>query len=262
MTMPEPSLRVDGFTVTRGLVSDSDAARLASELSRISGLPADHLAGGHEDGQPAYYEHGGVAAHPSLWSLLVHPNLVAVVHKHLDGPPKCLPGIDTIGMHASETEPHRDASPAELPAFAGDPFAETCPLVRVILYPHSPGEQFGCLPGSHRQPGRPTDLVSTAPDAWRWTELRAGDGVIFDPRLVHAGAPVSRPKPMIIVTYGLDGAIALETFFHARIKTARLGFADPAPELLDLLGHEGLLLDGVTDSENWARFSSVWPSDD
>lgn len=80
MTMPEPSLRVDGFTVARGLVSDADAARLVSELSRISGLPADHLAGGDEDGQPAYYEHGGVAAHPSLWSVLVHPDLVAVMH--------------------------------------------------------------------------------------------------------------------------------------------------------------------------------------
>ena len=162
-------------------------------------------------------------------------------------------------MHASETEPHRDASPAELPVLAAEPFIEFYPVVRVILYPNSPGERFGCLPGSHLRAGRPRDLTDAAPAEWRWVELRAGDAVLFDPRLVHAGAPVSRPKPMMIVTYGADGPWSLQTYFHARIKTARLGFERPPPSLLGVLAERDLLLDGVTDQANWDHFLKVWP---
>lgn len=260
MTEHQVSLRVDGFAVVRGLISEPAAADIAAELSRISRPPADRVPPPHEGALPEYYEHGGVARHPGLWSLLVHPGVIATAHKLLDGPPKCLPGIDTIGMHASETAPHRDASPAELPTLAQDPFGEHCPLLRIIFYPDSPGERFGCLPGSHRLAGRPSDLMNGRSADWRWTELHSGDAVAFDPRLVHAGTPVTRPKPMVIVTYGLDGSVALETYFHARIKTAQLGFSDPAPGLLDLLDRSGVLLNGVTDSENWDRFSTVWLS--
>jgi hypothetical protein len=190
----------------------------------------------------------------------MHPHIIAAVAEVLDAPPKCLPGIDTIGMHASETDAHRDASPSELPALAQAPFEGEYPVARVILYPNSPGERFGCLPGSHQQAGRSRDLTEAAPNEWRWVVLRSGDALVFDPRLVHAGAPITNPKPTMIATYGVDGPCALQTYFHARIRTAQLGFADAPAELLHLLASEGILLHGVTEPANWEYFSAVWAS--
>jgi hypothetical protein len=247
-----------GFIVVRDLVSPDEAAGLAVELGRVSGLPADQLGTAPDETRAVFYRHGGLAAHPVLWSLLVHPNVTAAVGAVLRAPPKCLPGIDTIGMHASETAPHRDASPAELPVCANQPFTEHYPVVRVILYPGSLGERFGCLPSSHLLKGRPRDLVAAAPATWRWVELQAGDAVLFDPRLVHAGAVVRRPKPMMIVTYGADGSHSIETYFLARIKTASLGFEDPTPSLLDVLADHDLLLSGVIDQANWRHFRTIW----
>lgn len=206
--------RDDGFRVFRDLISPTEAAHFAAELGRISGLQANANSAVRAGQRLAFYRHGGVAANPSLWPLLMHPHIIAAVAEVLDAPPKCLPGIDTIGMHASETDAHRDASPSELPTLAQAPFEAEYPVARVILYPNSPGERFGCLPGSHRQAGRSRDLAEAAPDAWRWLVLRSADALVFDPRLVHAGAPITNPKPMMIATYGVDGPCALQTYFH------------------------------------------------
>lgn len=251
--------RADGFQVFRELISPTEAAHLAGELSRISGLQANDHSAVRAGRRSAFYRHGGIAANPSLWPLLLHPRVIAAVAETLDGPPKCLPGIDTIGMHASEIDAHRDVSPSELPALAQTPFEPGHPVTRMILYPNSPGERFGCLPGSHRQARRPRDVAEAASDAWRWVVLRSGDALVFDPRLIHAGAPITNPKPMVITTYGVDGPGALQTYFHARIKTAQLGFADAPAQLLHLLASRGLLLHGVTEQANWEHCSTVWP---
>lgn len=250
--------RRDGFRVFPNLIDPTEAAQFAAELCRISGLRTNDNSAVRGGQRSPFYRHGGVAANPSLWPLLMHRHIIAAVAEVLDAPPKCLPGIDTIGMHASETDPHRDASPGELPALAQAPFETEYPVVRVILYPNSPGERFGCLPGSHRQPGRPRDLAEAAPDAWRWLVLRSCDALVFDPRIVHAGAPITNPKPMMITTYGADGPCALQTYFHARIKTAQLGFTDAPNELLHRLASVGILLRGVTEQANWEYFSTVW----
>jgi hypothetical protein len=250
-----------GFHLVRDLIDPAEAAVFSAELEHISGLPADDHAPVLTGHSRPFYRHGGVAASPGLWPLLVNRRLVATVAQLLDAEPKCLPGIDTISMHASEIEPHRDASPNELPALADAPFARIYPVARVILYPNSPGERFGCLPGSHRQAGRPSQLIAAGGDTWKWNILRSGDGVVFDPRLVHAGAPLTNPKPMVILTYGVDGPHALQTYFHARIKTPNLGFTDPPDDLVQLLIRERLLLDGVTQPVNWDHFSAVWKAE-
>lgn len=249
----------EGFCHVPDLISDEEAAMLARELERISGLPAHDNSSVLSGASRPYYRHGAVASNPGLWPLLTHPRLVQALTYVLCGsPPRCLPGIDTAGMHASEAEPHRDASPGELPVMADQPSSAICPVVRVILYPSSPGEQFGLLPCSHRRPGRVGDLVEDGRASWRWITLRKGDAILFDPRLIHAGAIVTRPKPMIVLTYGADGPHALQTYFHARIRTRQLGFPDPSPPLIDLLESENLMLAGVLNPANWDHFSRLW----
>lgn len=261
MPIPEDTYRQDGYTHLHDLLDPSQAATIARALEGISGLPADDcttvLAGQREP----FYQHGGAAAHPDLWPLLTHPGITKAVAAVLQDAPKCLPGIDTIGMHIAETEPHRDASPDELPALGDTPYDIDYPVVRVILYPTSPGERFGLLPGSHHQPGNCTDLTAADPDAWRWRTLSGGDALLFDPRLVHAGAALTNPKPMVILTYGSDGPHALQTYFHARIKTPQLGFTNPSKELTQILHDAQLLLSGVQDQANWQRFGKIWGHD-
>ncbi|MGH8901756.1 MAG: hypothetical protein ACRDYA_08735 [Egibacteraceae bacterium] len=249
----------EGFCHVPNLISDEEAATLARELECISGLPAGDNSSVLSGARRPYYRHGVVASNPGLWPLLIHPRLVQALTYVLYGsPPRCLPGIDTAGMHASETEPHRDASPGELPVMADNPSSAICPVVRVILYPGSPGEQFGLLPCSHRRSGRVGDLVEDGRASWRWITLRKGDAVLFDPRLIHAGAIVTRPKPMIVLTYGADGPHSLQTYFHARIRTRQLGFPDPSPPLIDLLESKNLLLAGMLDSANRDYFFRLW----
>ena len=260
MSPPGDAYRTDGFRVFRDLISSTEAAHFAAELGRISGLQANDYSTVRGGRRPAFYRNGGVASNLSLWPLLTHPRIFAAVADVLGAPPKCLPGIDTIAMHASETDAHRDASPSELPALAQAPFESEYPVARVILYPNSPGERFGFLQGSHRQVGRPRDLVEAAAETWRWVVLRSADALVFDPRLVHAGAPITNPKPMVIATYGADGPAALQTYFHARVKTAQLGFANAPAGLLHLLASDGILLNGVTEQANWEYFSAVWAS--
>ncbi|MGH3516284.1 MAG: hypothetical protein ACRDQ7_02465 [Haloechinothrix sp.] len=261
MPTPEDAYRLDGYTHLPDLLDPSEAHAIATVLARLSGLATDDCASVLTGQREPFYQHGGVAAHPDLWPLLTHPGITKAVAAVLQDAPKCLPGIDTIGMHIAETDPHRDASPEELPALGDKPYDTDYPVVRVILYPTSPGARFGLLPGSHRQPGSCADLTANNPDAWRWVTISGGDALLFDPRLVHAGAALSNPKPMIILTYGIDGPHALQTYFHARIKTAQLGFTDPRPDLAHHLEDAQLLLSGIQDQANWRTFASVWGHD-
>ncbi|MGH3871781.1 MAG: hypothetical protein ACRDSR_09775 [Pseudonocardiaceae bacterium] len=261
MTDEASSYVRDGYVYVPSLISSVESRVIASELALISELSWDEATEVINGKARPFYRHGGVATNPKLWPLLVHPRLVDAVAAVLTAPPHCLPGIDTIGMHASELEPHRDSSPGELPVTAQNPDAAWFPVVRVILYPASPGAEFGLLPGSHRRPGAVRDVLDGA-HCWRWQTLRGSDALLFDPRVIHVGTPVSGPKPLVILTFGADGPHALQTYFHARIKTRRLGFPDPPTDLVTLLNDHGLLLPGILDAENWRFFSAVWPDEE
>lgn len=234
----------DGFVVVRDLFAMDEATRTEQEAIRAAG-PAPS------------FRHGLVAGSPGLWPILVHRGLLQEVAQAVGATCRCLPGIDSVGVGHAEAEPHRDASPEELPCLAGTARTQSYDVVRVITYP-SPGlSLFGVLPGSHLVPGSSEDAMAWTADSWRWLELGRRDAVLFDPRLVHAGRRAAR-RAMIVLTYGGGGPGTIETYFDARIRTAGLGFPDPSPALVRLLRRRHLFLEASVDSGCWRHYESVW----
>jgi hypothetical protein len=97
-----------------------------------------------------FYLHGAVAETPSLWPLLVDDGLVNEISCVIATNCKCLAGIDTVGVHYSEHDPHRDVSLGQLPCLVDKPSDTNYDVVRVITYPSPGTTRFGVLPGSSR----------------------------------------------------------------------------------------------------------------
>lgn len=235
---------LDGFAVARDLFTADEANRTELEALRAAG-PTPSL------------QHGLVARSPGLWPVLVHRGILQEVSQAVGASCRCLPGIDSVGVDHAEAEPHRDASPDELPCLASSAQTQAYDVVRVITYP-SPGPSlFGVLPGSHLIPGSSEDAMAWTADSWRWIALGPRDAVLFDPRLVHAGRLAGR-RVMVVLTYGGGGPGTIETYFHARIRTAELGFPDPGPALVRLLRRRHLFLEEAVDSARRRHYESVW----
>ncbi|MDR0359564.1 MAG: hypothetical protein LBJ87_08900 [bacterium] len=235
---------LDGFVVVQDLFTMDEAARTAQQAIRAAGPGPS-------------FRHGLVARSPGLWPILVHRGLLQEVAQAVGATCRCLPGIDSVGVGHAEAEPHRDASPEELPCLASPKPTQPYDVVRVITYP-SPGPSlFGVLPGSHLIPGSSEDAMAWMADSWRWLELGPRDAVFFDPRLVHAGWRAGR-RVMIVLTYGGGGPGTIETYFDARIRTAGLGFSDPNPALVRLLRRRHLFLEASADLACWRHYESMW----
>lgn len=254
----QESYSATGICYAQELITSAEAQALSDTLEQLSGLRREDALLVAAGQKLPYYNHGAVARTPALWSILMHPSLLEILGVLLSTP-RVIPGIDTAGMHASETKPHRDLSARELPSLAAAPFRGNIAVTRVILYPNSPGTQFGFLPGSHLIEGDVEAIVSQGRDSWCWLTLGGRDVAFFDPRLIHAGALIKAAKPMIVLTYGDDGPQGLETYFHSRIQTSGLGFSDPPSELMAQLSEQHLYLSGIDDEKLWASYERIWP---
>jgi len=257
MTRVSGDFDADGFAVARDLVSVEDSRRyLAAALGVAGASEGDFNNPGHLSPR-AFYRHGALADTAGLWDLLTHDGIVATLREVLGDPLVCLPGIDTLGIHYSETDAHRDASPHELPSYCNDGAGYR--LARVILYPGAAQARLRVLPGSHRQPGRVADLLTGSSTAWRWLTFGPTDIVLFDPRIIHAGGGVQGPRAMLIATYGVDGPLTAETYFHARLRTSTLGFRDPRAPFVDHLRRHNLMLEAAMKPAEWDAYRRLWP---
>jgi len=246
--------REHGFVVVPGLLSVEERRRYLHAALRAASVPPAIFRAGNG---LRHYRHGALAGTADLWDLLTHAGVVGALRDVLGDSLVCLPGIDTLGVNASETEPHRDASPHELPSYGAD--GQRYGLARVILYPGAAETRLGVLTASHRRSGRVADLLAGQGDM-RWLTLTPEDVVLFDPRLIHAGGGVEGPRVMLIATYGVDNTLTTETYFHARYRTAGLGFTDPPAAFADRLRRHDLMLEAAADPSAHATYQKAWAS--
>jgi hypothetical protein len=239
---------LDGFALLRDVFSADEAPRTERDALRAARAAPS-------------FRHGLVARSPDLWPILVHRALLRAVARAVGASRRCLAGIDRVSVDHAEPEPHRDAVPEELPCLLDSAASGAYDVVRVLTYP-SPGPcRFGVLPGSHLLPGSSEDAMAAMAGCWRWLALGPRDALLFDPRLVHAegqGGRQAGRRVAVVLTYGGGGPGTIETYFHARIRTAELGFPDPSPDLVRLLRRRRLLLEASVDPACWRRYESVW----
>ena len=65
--------------------------------------------------------------------------------------------------------------------------------------------------------------------------LEPGDCVVFDPRVLHGGAPLNGPKNMISLSYGTENEHTIEAYFYGRIVRTEEGYTDWSDEVVDEL---------------------------
>jgi hypothetical protein len=239
---------LDGFALVRDVFSADEPPRTERDALRAA------------QAAPSL-RHGLVARSPELWPILVHRALLGEVAQAVGASRRCLAGIDCVSVDHAEPEPHRDAVPGDLPCLSRSAAREAYDVVRVLTYPSPGPSPFGVLPGSHLLPGSSEDAVAGMPGRWRWLALGPRDAVLFDPRLVHAegrGGRQGGRRVAVELTYGGGGTGTIETYFHARIRTADLGFPDPSPDLVRLLRRRHLLLEESVDAACWRRYEAVW----
>jgi hypothetical protein len=249
-----------GYQVVRDIFTDDEASAFLSQILAMSGLALGSYTDVVSGRVDAFYKHGAVATNPSLCPVLLHTGLTDAIQTCLGATCRCLPGIDTAGLHHSEVEAHRDVSPGELPCLRNGIGNPDYKVARVIAYPTPGSAKFGVVAGSHKMDGNTSDILSEGPVDWRWLEVSRHDAVIFDPRAIHAGGPMTRSRAMIVLTYGTDSVGSTETYFHARIRTSGLQFPDPSPDLVAALRNQELFLEASVDPVLWERYGTIWGS--
>jgi hypothetical protein len=219
--MSADALRRDGYIFLAKALTREQSLACAQAVERLV-----LSRGAHEARQTSLT--GQLYQALDLWQTLLATTPLMRTLRQITQRLVVLPGIDTVAMDSSETDWHRDSSYSALPSAAGDHDARYC-VIRVILYPsvrQDAMNSFWLFPGSHR-PGwrKPRDLQTQ----YHALDVRPEDIVVFDPRIVHAGAPPKGAKRMVVVTFGQDNVLSRETLEHER----RQGLPVPANEAWD-----------------------------
>jgi hypothetical protein len=261
-------LRERGFTVARGLLAPEEIERSVQKLEALSGRNrasyapsrARLLPGGLSD---AWTLPDGVSRVRELWPLVTHPRLVEAVRALLGPEARYLQHSDLHVGYSAVTW-HRDCVNRRF-GRGGDWVESVTPyrLVRVGIYLQSYDESRFALrlvPGSHRTTNadsparrrieRRQALVSQAfgliagrdplADHSVAVATDPGDAILFDPRILHAGSPISGPKYSIFLAYGVpDRHFARHAAYYRHLRR-ELHYTDLDPELVARLRSAGL----------------------
>ncbi|HET6897472.1 MAG TPA: phytanoyl-CoA dioxygenase family protein [Vicinamibacteria bacterium] len=257
-----------GFLCLPGLLTEGEVKAYVGHLERLSGRSREWFAqrrrgwlpGGLKD---AWTRPDGVSRHREFWPLLFHDRLLEAVHDAL-GEEACFLQHTDLHVGFSALTWHRDSVHRRFGEGEDwDETAEPYRLLRVGLYLQGAAEaQFalGLVPGSHRV-GRIRDVEQRRLDrsarlagqvrAWltrrdlaaaraHWVTTGAGDAILFDPRILHAGTRTRGPKYSVFFAYGVPGAHFDRHYTYYRHLRSDLGYSTLAPDLVQRLREAGL----------------------
>src|SRR5947208_1119742 len=108
MVTDTTALRDQGYLLVRDLFAEDQACNVLRAILKRARMRLSDFQAIVDGTMESFHRHGAVADTPDLWPLLIHEDLVYEVSLAVGAPPTCLAGIDTIGVHYSETVPHRD----------------------------------------------------------------------------------------------------------------------------------------------------------
>jgi hypothetical protein len=243
----------DGFIVVRGLLSEADVARYIARLKELA------------SGKDRWTQPDGLNRNPEFWPVIFNERLLVAVREILGPGVRYLPHND-LHLGFSSFSWHRDNVNRDVGVGPDwDESKEPYRIVRVGIYLQRFEEsqfKLGVVKGSHR-PGtgltseehrrvhRRTSAVANVfsglsgvdlvgADA-EWIATEPGDGIIFDPRILHTGSKFHGVKYSMFVAYGVESA-HFHNHWHYYLKLrADLGYADVDPALADRLRAADLL---------------------
>ncbi len=262
---PSDAIRQNGFTVFRGLVPVDECARLAAQLKTEAGI---------EPGVE-YTRVDATNKFPSTRDVLFDPRVLGAVRASIGVDARFLQVSDlhylhdTAGWHRDSVHRAHDASDA--PDWSDGQFA----VVKAILYLESDNAAMGIMCGSHlsplemdrdlvksierrsgqlviEPPADPnrtfTDRQKTIPLAWK---AMAGDLLVFDERMYHAGRRVADGKVTgyrqaakftLSLVFGRDNHHSERLYSYFRYARRELHYKDFSFEYRRALEDQGLLL--------------------
>jgi hypothetical protein len=243
-----------GFVVVRGLLSESEAAYYVARLDEVSGRT-----------NRSWTLPDGVHRCRAFWPLLFTPRIVEAVREVLGPAIRYLPHND-LHVGFSSAGWHRDSVSRSLGTGSDwDETRESYRIARVGVYLHryeESGFKLGLIPGTHRpdlyltpreqlQIRRRTSLPANA-FSWlsgldligryaEWVPTQPGDGILFDPRILHTGSSFRGRKYSIFVAYGLENRHFWNHWHYYVALRSDLGYAEMPCPLADMLQDAGLL---------------------
>jgi Phytanoyl-CoA dioxygenase (PhyH) len=262
------AFRVRGYVVLRGVLSPAEVNTHTRTLEHLSGVSRASLASVETAIQRARGVHrawtrpDGLSQHPPLWDLIFHPRLVESARGVLGRDIRYLPhsdlhaGFSAVAWHRDSVDPTCGEGPD------WNETREPYRLARVVLYLQTFAESrfsLGLIAGTHRGAlavsrrgaiGREVRRMSAERtagvtpsalcDRADWISAQSGDAILFDPRLIHSGSPLSGPKYSVSLGYGAPGGHFRRHATHHRRSAGEGVYRDlPAPLVARLRG-EGL----------------------
>jgi hypothetical protein len=262
------TFRKRGFVVLPGLLDAGEVERCLRVLERLSGRRREEFRTGGggllaRGFQGAWTQPDGVTQTPELWHLINRPGLLARVRLLLGDELRYLPHSD-LHVGFSAVGWHRDSVDRRYPDGPDwDERLQPYRLARVGLYLQPRAEvrfALGLVPGSHRHGVLPEEQIASFERHTRgigqlialvrgrspldaraeWVEADAGDAIVFDPRILHAGRPAPGPKYSLFFAYGVPNMHYQRHHAYYRRVRADLGYLDVPPALSKILAASGI----------------------
>lgn len=266
--MQASEFRTRGYVVLRGLLDPAEVEAHTRTLERLSGRSRASLASVATAIQrwkglcPAWTRPDGVSQHEDLWDLVFNRRVVDTARAILGAGARYLPHSD-LHVGFSAVAWHRDnvdRTCGEGPDW--DEEREPYRLARVAIYLQSFAESrfsLGLVPGTHRadaltparrgiereiarmaEERRVGATPSVLGDRADWVKAECGDAIVFDPRIIHSGSPISGPKYSIFLAYGVPGRHFHRHAAYYRHVRGRLHYRDLPGALIARLREAGL----------------------
>ncbi|MBO6936297.1 MAG: methyltransferase domain-containing protein [Deltaproteobacteria bacterium] len=251
---------VNGFSVFRGLLSADEAATAAAQLRQEVG--PERLGKSICD---------ALNRLPSAGMYVSDPRVLDAVETILRVPPRLVQVTDVQTDHNRDNW-HRDSACRTFGKGDWDESVHPYRLVKIILYLDIDRAGLGVVPGSHRirtKLGKVEDdltkwdLVDADDDALRplhdgtpkrpaLVEMRPGDALVFDERILHAGRRLTGDRTQIgddfvgskttlAYVFGAENRHSWRFYSFFRFRRPELRYRDLAPDMLERLRSANLL---------------------
>lgn len=246
------SFQENGFAVIRNLFSESEINYYKIQLDLLS------RGRGQKWTLP-----NGVCRNRAFWDVIFNPKILIAARSILGENIRFLQHND-LHVGFSSFHWHRDSvcrTYGKGPDW--DEFSVPYQLLRVGIYlqESSGGFKLGLIPGSHRpdlnftteqaaQIERNSSTLTKAltmlggkdplKEHASWIATEPGDGVLFDPRVIHTGSEFSGTKYSFFVAYGTENEHFKNHYRYYRHLRDDLGYQALHPELAERLEAAGL----------------------
>ncbi len=252
-----------GLLRVRNVFSRDEQDRILDDIATVTGLGDDAYPDVAAGRSKAYCSPGTITRNKVFWPIIYHENILTLMRVLIDENVNFMG--DNLSVHWHNVGFHRDQEFDLANPPAWDPNYEQYRFGRVLAYLNHEGAPPNHLlfrPFSDKSmPELPALNGMMLEDLTSWSvplTLEPGDCVVFDPRVVHSGAPLEGPKNMISLSYGTENLHTIDAYFYGRFVRTEEGYTDWPDELVDELRARNLFPESMIDPDLWAKYEKKY----